>query len=128
MIVRFVAAALMVAPGIARAGDPFYGVWQGNAVEVGSPAPYPMVLSIFERGGRTFQHTEYGAPLNCAGGGVVIERAAGSLHLSELIVRNREMCADGAVRVYLTGETDLIWEWFYPNGEFGARADLKKTP
>jgi len=107
-----------------EANDEFIGVWQGEAVETGSSAPYPMTLSIYVKNGRIFQHSTYGPPLNCAGGGVLIEKMTGGLHLSEVIVENRDMCADGTIRVYADGKRTLIWEWFYPDGKFAAQANL----
>ncbi len=125
MIARFLlggAAILFATPSLA--GEQFFGVWQGGAIEQGSEAPYALTLSIFEVNGRIFQHSVYGPPLNCAGGGVVMNSGVGTLHLSEVIVRNRSNCADGTIRVYLNGKDRLIWEWFYPDGKYAARADL----
>jgi len=127
MIARFLAVravALVATPLLAD--DRFFGTWEGDAIEQGSEAAYRATISIFEVDGRIFQHTVYGAPVNCDGGGVLMEQSTGTLHLSEVIVRNRETCADGTIRVYLNGERKLIWEWFYPDGQYGARADLTK--
>ena len=127
MIARFlsgVVAAMYLTPS--WADDRFFGVWHGDAKEQGSEAPYELTLSIYEVNGRIFQHSVYGPPSNCAGGGVLMNGGTGTLHLSEIIIRNRENCADGTIRVYLNGKDQLIWEWFYPDGTYAARADLLK--
>lgn len=126
MIARFLGVIATLAALPVYADDQFYGVWQGLALEEGSKAPYPVTLSIFEKDGRIFQHSTYGAPLECVGGGVLIEKSADALHLSEVIIANRAMCASGTIRVYLNGEENLIWEWFFPSGKYAARADLKR--
>jgi len=118
------ASALVASPALSD--DRFYGTWEGDALERGTEASYRATISIFEVKGRIFQHTIYGEPLGCRGGGVLIKQDAGILHLSEVIVHKREVCADGTVRVYLDGDKKLIWEWFYPDGEYAARANLKK--
>jgi len=127
MIARILAAMVVIAPTSAGADDMFFGTWKGEVVDPGSDAPYPMTISIFEKNGRIFQHTKYGAPLHCAGGGVLIERTSGALHLTETILIKRDICADGTLRVYLNGDDTLIWEWFYLNGDFAARSDLERS-
>lgn len=118
------AASVMAAVSPALASDPFLGTWVGDVREQGQDSTYTLRLTIFERNDRLFQNVEYGSPMDCEGGGVLIDRAQSTLHLSEFITRNRYQCADGSIRLYLNGEDRLIWEWFTPAGEYVARADL----
>jgi hypothetical protein len=112
----------------ATAGDEAYlGQWTGTVVEQSFDATYSIDLRVFESNGRLFQNTRYGDPLPCASGGVVMERATGMIRFVELVTRNREMCSDGSFRLYPNGDGKLIWEWFYPDGAFAARADLVRA-
>lgn len=128
MLGRLIAAAMMTLTySSASATDRFIGTWVGEVKEPGSDAPYDVTMSIFERDGRLFHNSHYAEPLNCIGGGVIMGRSAKALHFVELIVDNRELCSDGSIRVYANGEADLVWEWFYPNGDYAARADLVRS-
>ena len=117
-----IVAGLFTTPSVAD--DSFLGDWTGAVTEKGQDVQYSLKISVFERNGRVFHNTRYGAPLDCDGGGVEMERSTGPLRLSEFIVKNRYDCADGTIRIYQNGADKLIWEWFTPGGEYVARADL----
>jgi hypothetical protein len=123
------AAALFLALGGAAvaADDDYLGMWTGTVSEQDFDQTYSIDLKIFEENGRLFQNSRYGEPLACASGGVVMERGAGMIQFVELITRHREMCSDGSFRVYPNGDGKLIWEWFYPDGAYAARADLVRV-
>lgn len=121
-------ASLALAATPTHATGWYFGVWLGEARETGSDVPYSVALSIFQKDQQVFQHTRYGAPLDCSGGGRVISQDDFAMHLSEYITTNRAQCADGTVRIYSDGPEGLIWEWFYPDGTFAARANLTKQP
>ena len=123
----FVATAVAFSSSNAAAIESFIGTWVGDVKEQGSDAPYQVSMSIFERNGRLFHNSRYAEPLNCVGGGVTMEHSAAALRFVEFIVENREICADGTIRVYANGDDRLIWEWFYPNGKYAARADLIRS-
>lgn len=120
-----IAAALLLIASPALADDSaFIGHWTGTVSELGLDVPYTITLDIFEKDGRLYQNTRYGDPLDCTGGGVVMERGTGMIRFVEFITRNRELCSDGSFRLYPNGDGQLIWEWFYPDGAYAARADL----
>jgi len=124
----FVAGTL---PGLAKDKplleiDAYLGTWTGSVSEQGVDVSYPITLHIFERGDRVFHNTRYGGQYDCDGGGLLLEAGAESLHFFELITRNRRQCADGHLRLYPSGDGKLLWEWFYPDGTYAARADLSR--
>jgi len=121
------ALAVLVVPASAQQADidsAFYGKWEGDVSEQGVEVSYPMSLHIFEQKGRIYQTVRYGPPADCAGGGMLMKSGTGSAHFFELITENRSQCSDGSMRLYLAGEGTLVWEWFYPDGAYAARAKL----
>ncbi len=117
-------ACLMATP--CMADERFIGLWRGKAAEQGSTAKYDITITVYETAGRVYQYTKYGPPAECDAGGILLEARNGVLRFSDMIIRNRQDCADGFIRLYLNGTDGLIWEVFDTQGAYVAGAALTK--
>lgn len=125
----FVVLALFMAVSISYAESSeknhlpvFYGAWEGMGSQ-DNDSTWSIRLNIRRE---TFI-VEYPS-LKCGGELSLLEQGEHYMSFKEKITDGRLNCVDGGtIVIQETGQDQLKYEWFYPNGKLGAVGLLKKV-